>query len=144
MDRWDLFVEIAPKQAKGMSEIPNRLRNLLGVPLKHHNGKFKVSEGTHTIPQPLALAIEELLLERIQLGEEVSFDYAWEVVQQAVTEWNSQLEALTNAVRESLGPQFLRHHDQDLPEDPSKEALLAVEDAANQDLNDILSMIFYQ
>ena len=45
MDRWDLFVEIAPKQAKVMSEIPNRLRNLLGVPLKHHNGKFKVAEG---------------------------------------------------------------------------------------------------
>ena len=90
------------------------------------------------------MAIKELLLEWIQLGEEVSFDYAWEVVQQAVTEWNSQLEAPTNAVRESLGPQFLRHHDQDLPEDPSKEALLAVEDAANQDLNDILSMIFYQ
>lgn len=112
-----------------MTEIPNSIRSLLGVPLKHTNSKFKAAEGTHKIPDPLALAVEELLLERIQLGEEVGFDFAQDVLLHAVQEWNSQLEALRDDVRTSLGPQLLQVHDQSLPENASEESIQAVQDA---------------
>ena len=141
LHKWDMFVEIAPKQAKVLTEIPNRLRSLLGVPLKHSNSKFKCAEGSHQIPDPLALAVEGLLVERMQLGEELTFDFALEVLLQAVSEWNSQLEELTSAVRQSLGPYFLQLHDENLGDDPSEEAMQAVQAAAEADLEDALSLL---
>lgn len=56
-EQWDLFCDIAPKQARRCSELPNIVKNLLNVgKLKHTNGKHKESDGIRRLPAPLAYA----------------------------------------------------------------------------------------
>ena len=89
--QWDLFCEIAPKQAKMYSELPNHVRALLGIEeRKHNNSKFKATEGTHRVPTALIVALESLLMERIHLGEEVTYDLAASVLLRLVGLWNEK------------------------------------------------------
>lgn len=98
--KWDLFCEIAPKQAKIYSEIPNHVRQLLGVPtLKHSNSKFKEADGNHKVPYPLLEAMESILMQRVHLGEEVTHDFACSVLLRLVQVWNEKLQELTSDAR---------------------------------------------
>lgn len=94
--KWDLFCEVAPELAKKCQEVPNHMRQLLGIDtLKHQGSKFgsKLDE-THQIPVPLMNALEETLMERMQLGEEVTSDFAEDVLRCLLETWNNCIEQL--------------------------------------------------
>lgn len=130
-DKWDLFCETAPKLARKCHEIPNSIKQLLNIgKLKHSNGRFKVSEGTRSLPIQLAFAWESMLLERMQLGEEVTSDFAQTLFLQLVEEWNSAIADLAEKAREQLGVQILREHDstmEDTGDTADNQALAARE-----------------
>ena len=99
-EKWDLFCEICPKQAKIYSELPNHVRALLGIEKrKHASSKFSAKDGTHRVPMHLLVALESILMERIHLGEEVTYDFAASVLLRLVTVWNEQLQTLHSDVR---------------------------------------------
>ena len=111
-DKWDMFCEIAPRQAKIYSEVPNCVRAILGIDVRKHTGsKFKVSDGDHRVPLPLLLALESLLMDRIHLGEEVTYDFASSVLIRLVNVWNEQLAQLFAEVGEQ-GTQVVKAHDE--------------------------------
>lgn len=119
--QWDLFCEIAPKQAKMYSELPNHVRALLGIEeRKHNNSKFKASEGTHRVPTALIVALESLLMERIHLGEEVTYDLAASVLLRLVGLWNEKLQELTAEAR-GVGHQVLKQQDMAITGRPTEE-----------------------
>lgn len=132
--QWDLFCRIAPKQAKQFSELPNHVRTLLGVSeLKHTNSKFKQSDGSHRIPVPIMLALDNLLCERISLGEEVTHDFAAATLLRLITVWNEQLKVLTSQTRE-MGQRMLADHDE---QDDDEEA----QQASGNHIADMLSQL---
>lgn len=126
--KWDLFCEICPKQAKACSEIPNHVRTLFGVETKKHtNSKFSAKDASHTVPTPLILALESLLMERIHLGEEVTVDFASNVLVQLVSLWNEQLGKLTEDVRR-FGQQHLKNQDLQIKDVPGEQEQMALAD----------------
>ena len=110
--RWDLFVHHAPELARLNSEVPNVLRPVLGITtLKHIGSRYKQEGGLKAVPERLVHALRSLLAERIVAGEEVTVDYATNVLGHLIAEWNSTLQKLQADVREQLGWKVLQETD---------------------------------
>ena len=56
--------------------------------------KLQAGGGVQADSRPSAAAIEHLLLERIELGETVTVDFAESLVSYAVEQWNQQINEL--------------------------------------------------
>ena len=111
-EKWDLFCEICPKQAKIYSELPNHVRALLGIEKrKHSSSKYPAQDGSRRVPIPLLVALESMLMERIHVGEEVTYDFAASLLYRLVCVWNDQLQNLLSDVR-AKGQQVLSEEDQ--------------------------------
>ena len=122
--KWDLFCEIAPRQARCMSEIPNHLKAVLGIDeFKHNNSKFKLSDGSHQVPLPLMRAMESILMERIHLGEEVTTSFCGAVLTKMVDVWNDHIAALKPEVAKIVGQNLLKEQDQQMSEDVSESEM---------------------
>ena len=107
-EKWDVFADTCNNLAHRHSEIPNLLRPVLGIEnLKHANSQYKAEEGLRNVPTVLASALESLLVDRIQAGEEVTVDFASSVLFELIKLWNSSLESLRNDVRDQLRPGLL-------------------------------------
>jgi len=141
-EQWDLFCDIAPKQARRCSELPNIVKNLLNVgKFKHTNGKHKESDGIRRLPAPLAYAWESLLIERMQLGEEVTSDFAQNVFMQMVEEWNSKITDLAADLRASVGPSILAKHDEAIQDEASDEMVSEAQSQAAAEVERALSCL---
>lgn len=140
--KWDLFCRVAPKQAKHFSELPNHVRSLLGISeKKHSNSKFKVSEGSRQVPEPLVEALENILMERIHMGEEVDSDFCTQVLLQLVQVWNDKVEDLTKDVKSNVGQDLLMKQDSQLGEEPSESQMLECQKEAAKGLDHMLSLL---
>ena len=139
--KWDLFAQYAPKLAKIHSEVPNSLRDILGIEVRKHTlGKFSQSEGgSHQCPEPLATALETLLLERIALGEECTADFAAHSLSTLIEVWNGKVGELHEAVREASAKELLREQDDAITEDMSLVEIEAIQIDANKKMEKILS-----
>ena len=141
LHHWDEFCDIAPKQAKLYSELPNHVRALLGIEArKHSNSKFKESDGSRKIPMPLLLAMENILMERIHLGEEVTYDFAAGLLVRLVSVWNEKLQELKADVVKD-GHRILREHDKDIVGEPTEEQQLQMEQKGAMHMDSMLSGI---
>ena len=124
-DKWDLFCDVAPKQAKLYSEIPNCIRGLLGIESRKYTGsRFSASDGDHRVPLPLLIALESLLMERIHIGEEVTYDVASSLLIRLVNVWNEQLTQLFNELGEK-GCQIVKAFDSAEVEDQAMQEATA-------------------
>eukprot|EP00438_Fugacium_kawagutii_P014416 Skav236071 [mRNA] locus=scaffold2211:153024:160283:+ [translate_table: standard] len=100
--RWDLLMQHAPKIAKTHSEVPNYLRGILNIDKMKWNGsKFSEKEGLHTVPPPLATALEHLVMDRLEIGEEITYDFVEQTLRLLVKLWNEKISDLENEVREA-------------------------------------------
>lgn len=139
--QWDLFAKIAPKQAKICAELPNRIRKLVGVDtLKHANSKFKACE-SHSLPQALISAIESLLVDRIQLGEEVTHAFAQKLVQSVVAVWNDKVQELHQTCKQSLGTRLLADCESLVQADMTEDEAQELQDMAVNELEVVLASI---
>lgn len=140
--KWDLFCEIAPKQAKICTEIPNSVKVLLGVSeLKHANSKFKNEDGARQVPVHLALAVESILMERIHMGEEVTMDFAAEVLLAMVNTWNSKISELSDEIREHCGQQFLQQQDSMIDTEAAGPDADRLDEQATKQLDHLLEFL---
>lgn len=140
--KWDLFCKVAPKQAKRYAELPNHVRLVLGVDeMKHSNSKFKVVDGARQIPQPLVEALENLLMERIHLGEEVDNDFCTQVLLQLIEVWNSQVQELVSDVKTHVGPNLLKTQDSELGDEPTESQMEHAQREAERGMNHVLSVL---
>lgn len=81
--------------SKRCSEVPNYMREMLGLSTrKHSGGRYSGDDGTHEVPEPLHYALEHLLLERIALGEEVISDFAEDIMKRLVETCNDCVDSL--------------------------------------------------
>ena len=105
---------------------------------KHIHSKFSTSGGeTHSIPAPLAIAFEKIMLERIQAGEEQDSSFARCLMLDLIAFWNDNIESLRTSVKESVGMKVLKDLDMNLDclaDDGSvkSEAQVALIDTLNE------------
>ena len=98
---WDAFVQVAPTLAKTKSEIPNSFRNALNVSVKKWNGsRFKRGDGLHTIPDPLALATESMLLDAMSTGQEIGMNFVMKTMNYMVSLWNEHMKDIRDHIEQ--------------------------------------------
>eukprot|EP00435_Cladocopium_sp_Y103_P049756 s1070_g15.t1 len=119
--KWDMLVECAPKMACQYAEVPNVLRSLLGIKeRKHTNGKFsKEVGGLHQCPEPLSVALEVILDERMSLGEECTADFAANTLRTLLKVWNENVQNLKDIVQEAAGRELLQAQNESITDDMS-------------------------
>lgn len=138
---WDAVCEHAPKVAKRVREVPNVLRDALGIAtLKHSRSRFPAYGKLHTIPTPLMLAVEDLLLQRMELGEAIDFRYVSGIVDILTETWNAKVMELKEEVRQLNAPRILAAEDASFDDenDPDGEhAAARMAEAVRKALNDM-------
>ena len=118
---WDAMVLYAPKMAKKMREVPNVLREVLGMDKKKYSrSKFPQASKLRNLPTALMLAAEDLLIQRMELGEVVNYQYLSGIVDLLSETWNQKVAELKEEVRRLTAPSILEAEDAvwDEAEDP--------------------------
>ena len=122
-----------------MSEIPNHLKRVLGIEeLKHNNSKYKMENGSHQIPKPMMEAMENILMERIHLGEEVTIGFCASVLAKMVDVWNENIEKLKPEVEHFVGQNLLKEQDQQMPDDVTESEIGVRQKHATEGLEAVL------
>ena len=121
---WDDMVLHAPRIAKKMREVPNVLREVMGIKtMKHSRSKFPRVGARHSLPMPLMLAVEDLLIQRMELGEHVDNNYVSGIVDLLSDTWNMKIAELKEEMRRLKAPEIMAAEDAqwDASEDPNPE-----------------------
>ena len=97
IQQWDVFVATAPSICSKCKELPNAFRRILKIETiksyRRPNSDSNLGELIH-LPAPLQAAIEDMVTERLDLGEEVSMTYVRNVLEQGMTVWNEVVTLL--------------------------------------------------
>ena len=97
IQKWDVFVATAPSICSKCKELPNAFRRILKLgKLKSFPSTTSVSDSAEQVhlPVPLQAAVEDLVTERLDLGEEVSMSYVKNVLDQGIAVWNQVVALL--------------------------------------------------
>jgi hypothetical protein len=130
LQKWDKFVQFAPKLAKMRMEVPNKLRPLFGISkMKHAGSRYPGQDSSHVVPDALCEALKTLLAERIVAGEKVLVDFASLALGSLIRKWNFHVDNLRIAVQEKIGGEILQEEDRELA-DASAAMANAAEDRA--------------
>ena len=94
--QWPLLVRCCPKLIQKHKELPNSLRRMLQMQTMKRSMQATSCSKAETvhIPWPLQMCIEDLIMERILLGEEVTMSFAKSTLVFAVELWNESLTAV--------------------------------------------------
>ena len=100
--QWTLLVQTAPELMKKHHEIPNSLRRVIGLSTMKHNIHSCDPSSVQQIhmPLPLQTVVEDLVMDRIVLGEEVTIQYVKSVIIFATELWNEVVGSMRDALRE--------------------------------------------
>eukprot|EP00438_Fugacium_kawagutii_P036377 Skav223643 [mRNA] locus=scaffold46:608748:609365:- [translate_table: standard] len=125
-DSWDVICAASPRLAKKYRELPNVIRNFLGKAKKFQSrtpaddvSKTKTS----ILPLPFQEMVGEVVLERLEWGEEMDFHFVSSLMATAIEQWN----VCVQSVREELmSPQAILQHieEQGITEQKDIEAAL--------------------
>ena len=108
--KWDEFALAAPELAKTSAEVPNALRAAMDFrKLKWSGSKFGAGDGLHKIPDCLALAIEDILLEVMSTGQEVCTNYVKNLTVEMVEMWNSHVTDIRTQIETVMEKQGGKH-----------------------------------
>ena len=111
--KWDLLIKHAPKIAKRYAEVPNNLREVLNIEKHKWTGsKFKRDDGLHSVPEPLAAALEKLIMDRLSVGEEVSYDFVENTLQLLIHHWNDKVADLETEVTRTVQKKMLERQNE--------------------------------
>lgn len=106
---WPLLVQAAPKLCKRFKELPNSLRGILHLPQKsNHPTEFGTAS---SLPQPLKIVIEGLIMDRIECGEEVSSVFVRNTLTYCVDLWNECVHAI-RGMMQTKSLEMLKEHDE--------------------------------
>ena len=103
---WDAFAEVAPELAKQHSEIPNAFRKTLSISAKKWSGsRFGVDADLHVIPDPLAMAIESMLVDALTSGQEVGMNFIQKTTNYMIKLWNEHIKEIREHLEHVLQEQ---------------------------------------
>ena len=85
-DKWDLLMGTAPNIAKRYDELPNWIRQALGVQTK----KGKAEDAG--LPPRIAEVVEAVLIEHIEAGEEVYSSTIGELLSTVIRQYNAEVD----------------------------------------------------
>lgn len=92
---WTLLCKIAPRIAQKNSEVTNHIRKALGMKVMKYGPDAQDGLGCYkALPPALLETVEELLLQRIELGEPINAAFAEDVVTSCIEEWNAQIDQI--------------------------------------------------
>ena len=121
--KWDVLIKHAPKLAKRHCEVPNSLREVLEIKSRKWDGsKFTKTDGEHKVPEPLALALDSLVMDRLSAGEEVTMDFVQHLLVTLLELWNKKLLSLADEVRETASKAVLERQEQLADQSDATEA----------------------
>ena len=107
LHEWDSFVEVAPALSKTCTEIPNYFRIALNIPTRKWNGsKFGRNDGMHFIPDPLALAIEGILIDAMTTGQEIGMNFLMKTMSYMVNLWNDHIKDIRDHIEKAVKDQI--------------------------------------
>ena len=113
--QWTLLAQTAPELMKKHREIPNSLRRVIGMSAMKHNITSCDPSSVEQIhlPLPLQTVVEDLVMDRIVIGEEVTIQYVKSVIVFASELWNEVVGSMRHVLKDrSLA--LLREQDHEL------------------------------
>lgn len=117
---WPLLVQTAPALLKKCKEVPNSLRVVMQWDNLKHNIHTAKNDVQIHLPVPLQNVVEEMVMTRIGLGEEMNFHYVKNVIVFATELWNSVVGPMSEQLQSIVLAQ-LKERDEEF-------ALLAASD----------------
>ena len=101
-NHWELLCSTAPKLMKRHKDLPNSVRRMLNMDtMKHSVHKPSETSQLH-LPLPLQTVIEDMIMERICIGEEVSMHYAKDALAFGCEIWNQVVGSMRACIREKM------------------------------------------
>ena len=95
----------------------------------------------HTLPEPLAMAAEQLLMDRLQLGEELGLDFVESVIRELVEIWNSKINELREELVAVSGPSLLAEQDRQIGDDMNPDNIDLVQKNIAEHMDVVLSAL---
>lgn len=113
---------------------------------KNNHGKFKADGTTHSIPSPLAIAFENLVIGRQLLGEENDFLFGQSLLLDLIEIWNNNIKQLKEEFAASIGSQVLQSIDENPlvhqeDQDHHTEVSQATMDALKDTLDELQTIV---
>lgn len=93
---WDSFVEICPNEAKKSDKVPNWARKSLGL-------GTSLGRLPQAFPLPLQHAMDELLLQKLQFGMEISPAGIADLIGSLLVEYNNQVKEVNAEIEKMNG-----------------------------------------
>ena len=97
--KWGLLCMTAPALCKAKKELPNSLRLVINFPTLKHGTHHEQSEKRTMLPDVLKGAVEELVMERIDQGEEVGVAFVKNTILFLVSVWNDCVLSIRELIR---------------------------------------------
>ena len=93
--KWPVLVQTAPRICGACKELPNSLRRILQLPQKKHGNVASINDNGAAefihLPFPLQSAVEDLVVQRLELGEEVTMGYVKRILLSSMCMWNEMV-----------------------------------------------------
>lgn len=95
--KWSIFVHTAPKLCEKFKELPNCLRRVINIKNKGASRELPCKRGgkNASLPEPLQEFVEQTILERLELGEEMGIHFVKQTILLGVELWNEVVPKLT-------------------------------------------------
>ena len=135
--KWDSFAVHCPQLAKKKHEVPNALREVLGVEgKKYEHGSFKQSGPMHYLPYALEQIFENVMLSRQSVGEENDIIFASNLLDELIRVWNDNINQLIKDVRTAVSEKALAAmdgvEDEAMLQEAAEVARKAIDDATKE------------
>eukprot|EP00435_Cladocopium_sp_Y103_P020693 s954_g5.t1 len=118
--KWGLLCTTAPNLCKAKKELPNSLRLVINFPTLKHGANHEVSESRTMLPVILKRLVEETVMERVDLGEEVGMAFVKNTILFLVGIWNDCVGSIRALIGER-NLEVLRQDDEKLAKMSNKE-----------------------
>jgi hypothetical protein len=98
--QWTLVCSTAPALMKKYKEIPNSLRSFMRIPKLKYQPKMTTAVEQIHLPLPLQMVVEDMVMERIGLGEEVTVQYVKSTLVMCCEMWNTVVDSMKLSLRD--------------------------------------------
>ena len=118
--QWTLLCDTAPKLCKSFKELPNSLRRVINFPTLKHGSKPEKSETRTMLPMVLQEVANDVIMERIDQGEEVGITFIQNTLIWLAGIWNDCVGTIREMIQ-SRNLEMLSEQDEELSKMPAEE-----------------------
>lgn len=108
--KWPVLVKSAPQICKRFKELPNSIRRVLSFTKLKHGDAHTKSDKQRCLPFELKEVIEGLVMDRIEVGEEVTLQYVKGTILFCIDLWNENVLTMRKLMEER-SVEIVQQHD---------------------------------